>query len=258
MKKIKIKVSDSIIITRLFLLSNAICEILHIEEQISNEFRNSKQQFIGRTEYFSFWLRCQSFFVTAKSLTDCKNLDELYNKKSDADWRFGVKAIRNFFAHEVDVINSLHHAVTFIPEEKKSISLTGFVINTKVVFRIFQRCSKNDLKRDFFRLKEEKKLTCEIVRKKLNRSTERNLFRVKKIASRPNCNVVLISDLITKHYLLISELTNDIKNNALEKSKDIETKSEVDEQTILYIENIEKTISHVTNYRNRNCNWNIN
>ncbi|MCS4308455.1 hypothetical protein M2404_002812 [Rheinheimera pacifica] len=257
MKKNEIEASDSTITTRFFLLSSAVNEIIDLEEKISNEFRHSKQQFTSRAEYFSFWLRCQSFFVTAKSLTDCTNLNELYNKKSDADWRFGIKAIRHFFAHEIEIINSLHRAVTFITEEKRSISLTGFVVSSEDMFKILQKCNRNILISDFKKLKEKKKLNFKIMRNKLKKVKEKNLSIVNKIVSRPNPKVILISDIITSHYLLIKKIIDETRNisKTNSNSNTVKNKNKAINKEITYIENIEKIVNQAINYRNKNCNW---
>jgi hypothetical protein len=202
-------------------------------------------------------LRCQSFFVTAKSLTDCSTLNNEYLKKSDADWRFGIKAIRHFFAHEIDTINSLHRAVTFIAEEKISISLTGFVVSSEDMFKILQKCSKNILISDFKKLKNEGKLSFKIMRDKLKKEKYKNLSIIDKIVSRPNPKVISINDIITKHYLLIKDIIDNTRNT-LTNNANPETTNQSDKnknQEINYIERIEKIVVQVVNYRNKNFNW---
>lgn len=241
---------------RLLILSAAISEMIELEEQMVAELNESADSLAGRKEFLSFWLRTQSFFVSAKSLTDSKQLKSLYDKKIKKDWRLGIKALRHFFAHEIRLIPSLHTSVRFIPEESLSTSLEGFVIGIDDAKHILKGCVKNSVRREVGRLKEKGLSSVKRVYRKhlITLSQVLNDWR-----SKPNRNVVVISDIATNHYLTVCSLLGVIN------SKSKENRFELAEKTAMYdsgimpirdkIKSIEETVHKVQSYRARNFNW---
>lgn len=252
---------DRDLLNRLLVLSASIAEMIELESQILFEFRESNHQLAGRNEYLAFWLRAQSFFVSAQSLTGSKQLKQYYLTNTAKHWRFGVKALRHFFAHEIDLIPSLHASVRFIPEEKVSISLEGFVIKTAEANLILRSCVRNDWRREL-RKKEKKGALpfgkVKMIYKKYRTDQLRTLSDWK---SKPNENVVVITDIATRHYLVAYELLNALRR------KEQTLASEVAEETAEYdsgviplkdkVKSIENTVAKVKAYRNNKFKWGI-
>lgn len=250
---------DRDLLNRLLILSAAITEMIELETQVVAEFRESTYQFAGRKEYLSFWLRTQSFFVSAQSLTDSKQFRSCYLSDTEKHWRLGVKALRHFFAHEVNLIPSLHTSVHFIPEERVSISLQGFVINAVDANFILKNCVRNAWRRE---LKQKGgNLPLSKVRKIYQKHLNEQSRALSDWQSKPNQDVVVISDIATRHYLIVYELLNVFRAN------EIGVISEVGEETVEYdpgviplkdkVQSIEDTVAQVRAYRANNFKWNV-
>lgn len=241
---------------RLLILSAAISEMIELEEQMVAELNESADSLAGRKEFLSFWLRTQSFFVSAKSLTDSKQLKPLYDKKIKKDWRLGIKALRHFFAHEIRLIPSLHTSVRFIPEESLSTSLEGFVIGVDDAKHILKDCTKNSVRREVGRLKEKDLSSVKrVYRKHLNiLSQALNDWR-----SKPNRNVVVISDIATKHYLTVYSLLEATRSESKENILELAEKTAMYDSGVISIrdkiKSIEETVARVKAYRAKNFNW---
>ncbi|ASG66074.1 hypothetical protein CEW91_07890 [Idiomarina piscisalsi] len=253
---------DRSLLNRLLVLSAAIAEMIELESHMLSEFRESTHQLAGRNEYLAFWLRAQSFFVSAQSLTDSKQIKQYYLTNTAKHWRFGIKALRHFFAHEIDFIPSLHTSVRFIPEEKVSISLEGFVIRTAEADLILRNCVKNDWRRELRKKEKNGALPFGKVKMIYKKHRTTQLRTLNDWRSRPNENVVVITDIATRHYLIAYELLNALKR------REQTLASEVAEETAEYdsgviplkdkVKSIEDTVAKVKAYRDNKFKWSIN
>jgi hypothetical protein len=211
---------DRNFLNRLLVLSAAIAEIIELEAKMVAEFRECKYELAGRREYLSFWLRTQSFFVTAKSLTDSKHFNSAYIYKTSRHWRLGIKALRNFFAHEVKFIPTLHSAVKFIPEEGVSVSLKGFVISVTDARSILSESIKGDFRKDLRKQFKGKDVTLSLseLKTKYRKHLDKKFLTLEQWRSRPNREVVVISNIATNYYMKIYELLNDFLINERDDS----------------------------------------
>lgn len=201
---------DRNFLDRLLVLSTAITEMIELEAQMVAEFRECNYQLAGRREYLSFWLRTQSFFVKAKSLTDSEHFKRDYINRTSTHWRLGIKALRNFFAHEVKFIPTLHAAVRFIPEERVAVSLKGFVINVTDARSILNESIKGDFWKDLSRQFRWVDVTLSLseAKKKYRKHVDKKFHALENWRSKPNREVVVISNIATKYYMEIYELLN--------------------------------------------------
>lgn len=251
---------DRDLLNRLLILSAAITEMIELETQVVTEFRDSNYQFAGRKEYLSFWLRTQSFFVSAQSLTDSEQFRSCYLSNTEKHWRLGVKALRHFFAHEVNLIPSLHTSVHFIPEERVSISLQGFVINAVDANLILESCVRNAWRRELRQKQKDGCLPLSKVRKIYQKHLNEQLRALNEWKSKPNQDVVVISDIATRHYLIVYDLLDVLRAN------DTGDGAEIAEETVEYdsgviplkdkVRSIEETVTQVKAYRANNYRWN--
>lgn len=248
---------DRNFLDRLLVLSAAIIEMTELEAQMVAELRERNNQLAGRREYLSFWLRTQSFFVTAKSLTDSENFKRDYINRTSPHWRLGIKALRNFFAHEVEFIPTLHSAVRFIPEERVSVSLKGFVINVTDARSILNESIKGDFRKELSRQLRGKDVTLSLseAKKIYIKHLDKKFHALENWRSKPNREVVVISNIATKYYmeiyellkiLLVNEREGGFKRNQFDSGMiSLETK----------LESIEDTAKKVKAYRADNFEW---
>lgn len=248
---------DRNFLDRLLVLSAAITEMTELEARMVAEFRECNYQLAGRREYLSFWLRTQSFFVTAKSLTDSEHFKRDYINRTSSHWRLGIKALHNFFAHEVKFIPTLHSAVRFIPEERVSVSLKGFVINITDARSILNESIKGDFRKDLSRQfrGEDVTLSLSEAKKKYRKHVDKKFHALENWRSKPNRQVVVISNIATKYYMEIYELLNVLLVN----ERDGGFKENQFESGIISLEtkfeSIEDTAAKVKAYRADNFEW---
>ncbi len=248
---------DRNFLDRLLVLSAAITEMTELEAQMVAELREYNYQLAGRREYLSYWLRTQSFFVTAKSLTDSEHFKREYINRTSCHWRLGIKALRNFFAHEVKFIPALHSAVRFIPEERVSVSLKGFVINITDARSILNESIKGDFRKDLSRHCRRGKVTLSLseAKKKYRKHLDKKFHVLESWRSKPNREVVVISNIATKYYLEIYELLQVL---LLNQSDGGFKENQFDSGIISLetkLESIEDTAAKVKAYRADNFEW---
>ena len=234
--------TDRDLLNSLLILSTAITEMIELEAQVMAKRHKSKDLLVARKEYLSFWLRTQSFFITAKALTDREPFKDFYIKNISKDWRLGIKAMRNFFSHEVKLIPSVYSFVRFIPEESVSISLKGFTISVDNAKILLRECIESEINRESNR------------KKRLSDNQRQQKFDVGILTlnfwkSKSDPKVVFITDIATQHYMKIYNLLSVLRAD----NKVIVSESEQPDSGIIPLKDklllIDTTVVQVKEYR---------
>jgi hypothetical protein len=229
-------------------------EMIEIEKPIAEEFKSSSEQFYGRPEFLSFWLRSQSFFICAKSLTD-KSFKAQYEIDVNKNWRFGIKAIRHSFSHDLNTIPTLQSASKFLSKEEGSISMCGFVFREEELCSILRNTSDQAVARDF-----NKKTNYDIQDKeeRLIKDHKQNSEIVNSWISRASDGHILINDIATQHYLKIHAL---MESTISDVQKYITTEQDSNngndfkiDLSNTWLKAIDDTVCLVNSYRTEKCN----
>lgn len=234
--------TDRDLLNSLLILSTAITEMIELEAQVMAKRHKSKDLLVARKEYLSFWLRTQSFFITAKALTDQEPFEDFYNRNISKDWRLGIKAMRNLFSHEVKLIPSVYSFVRFIPEESVSISLKGFTISVDNANILLRECIEREIKRELNR----KELLSD---NQIQQKFDVGILTLNCWRSKSDPKVVFITDIATQHYMKIYNLLSVLRA----ENKVIVSESEQSDSGIIPLKDklllIDTTVVQVKEYR---------
>lgn len=101
-----LKIQDSLNVMQK--VSLAIKELIDIEADAVSLLIDSEKKVAGDISFLKYFLRSQSFYVTAKSFSD--TYQEAYVLQIETEWRDCASAIRHFYSHELGFINNISAA----------------------------------------------------------------------------------------------------------------------------------------------------
>lgn len=233
--------TDRDLLNSLLILSTAITEMIELEAQVMAKRHKSKDLLVARKEYLSFWLRTQSFFITAKALTDREPFKDFYIQNTSKDWRLGIRVMRNFFSHEVKLIPSAYSFVRFIPEESVSISLKGFTISVDNAEILLTECIESDL----------------LSPNQMQQRLDVGILTLNCWKSKSDPKVVFITDIATQYYMKIYNLLSVLRAD----NKVIVSESDQHDSGIIPLKDkvqlIDATAVQVKEYRANKFMWDI-
>lgn len=242
--------TDRDLLNSLLILSTAITEMIELEAQVMAKRHKSKDLLVARKEYLSFWLRTQSFFITAKALTDREPFKDFYIQNTSKDWRHGIRVMRNFFSHEVKLIPSAYSFVRFIPEESVSISLKGFTISVDNAEILLTECIESGLKKESH---EKGTLSPSQVQQR----SDVGILTLNCWKSKSDPKVVFITDIATQYYMKIYKLLSVLRA----ENKVIVSESDQPDSGIIPLKDklqlIDATAVQVKEYRANKFMWDI-